>query len=510
MVVKTREERRAVRTRRSITAVVLALSVVAPASFTATAAVADAVESGDAVWIGSRAGHGYAGTAIFPIHGETPADPSAPGEPDLWAYCIEHDVSALTGLSGVVSDRAGYLGSNRFTDPAVQARVQWTLTHSYPAVDLLELEAAAGITALSRDDAIEATQYAIWNFTDLWSDPSTPWAWETPNSEAVYHYLVEGALAGAGPTPTAPQAVSVSVAGPATAPIAGSLAGPFVVTTDQPSARVFTDPAYPLTDATGSAVDADAVVDGQELYIDLRGVADSGSTTLTAVVDGTAATGLVVSVPTVPGETPTSASHAQSIILVGASDATTSASAVMTWAAAASPTIGTTLTDAADGDRMLPSTGGALVDRIAYTGLTPGTAYTVSGALIRKSDASATGITGSTTFTPTAAEGTVEVAFTVPAGYAGQTLVAFEYLFLGATTDGAPIATHADLGDADQTVSIMAAPVVGAPETVAGTSAGATRLAATGGALPIGLSSAALLAVLAGAALMAVRRQDSV
>ncbi|MFJ6530947.1 VaFE repeat-containing surface-anchored protein [Microbacterium sp. NPDC091662] len=491
--------------RRRIAVALLALTLIAPASFASASAMA--VESGDAVWIGSRTGHGYPGTAIFPIYSQTPADPSDPGEPDLWAYCIEHDVSALTNREGTVGDHSGYLGSNKFTDPAVQARVHWTITHSYPAVSLADLEAATGIAGLTRNDAIEATQYAIWNFTDLWSDPTTAWSWETPDSEAVYHYLVDGALAGAGATPPAPQAVSVSVAAPAVSPVAGSLAGPFVVTTDQPSARVSTTPAYAITDATGSAVDADAVVDGQELYIDLRGVTTAGSARLTAAVDGTGATGLVVSVPVVPGDTPTSASHAQSIVLVGAANAATSAAADITWRATASPTIGTTLTDAADGDQALPWNGGSLVDRIAYTGLTPGTEYTVSGLLMRKSDTSSTGITGSTTFTPTAADGSVDVTFIVPTGYAGQTLVAFEYLFLGATAAGTPIATHTDIDDAAQTVAVAAAPASGASASPADTSVGAARLAATGGDAPIGLISVAFLAVLSGAALLVIRRR---
>ncbi len=486
----------------------LAIAAVVPASLAAPAA---AVESGDSVWIGAR--QGYSGTGIFPLYAETPADVSNPGEPDLWAYCIEHDVSARTSVEGVLGEYAAFPGSNNFTDPVIQARVHWTLTHAYPAASLADLEVAAGITGLSRNDAIEAAQYAIWNFTDLWSDPGTGWSWETPNSEAVYHYLVDGALAGAGSTPPAAQTVSVSVTGPSAAATAGTLVGPFLVSTDQPTARVSADPAYTITDATGMAIDANAVVDGQELYLDLRSVAAAGSTTVTATVDGATGTGMVVTVPsTTPGV------HAQTIGVVAAQDATTDSSAEVIWAAAAVPAIGTTLTDAADDDKVLASTGGTLVDAIAYTGLTPGTEYTVAGELMRKSDASATGIVGSTTFTPTSADGTVDVTFTVPSGYAGQSLVAFEYLYVGATTTGTPIATHADIDDASQTVAVAAAPVVVGGPTASGSSGGngtgtgggtgtGAALAATGGALPIALASAAALAVLAGAALVVARRR---
>ena len=496
---KTTESTRRLRAGRGVTAVLLAIAAALPASLAASAAAA--VQPGDSVWIGTR--EGYPGTAIFPLYATMPADPSAPGEPDLWAYCVEHDVSARTAVAGVVGDYASFPGANNFTDPAIQARVHWTLTHSYPAVSLADLEVAAGITGLSRNDAIEATQYAIWNFTDLWSDPGTPWAWETPNSEAVYHYLVDGALAGAGATPPAPQTVSVSVTGPSTTASADTLVGPFLVTTDQPTARVSADPAFTITDASGTPIDANAVVDGQELYLDLRGVTASGSTTITATVDGASGTGLVVTVPsTTPGV------HAQTIAVVAAQTATTDASAAVTWAAAAVPAIGTTLIDAADADKVLASTGGALIDRIAYTGLIPGAEYTVAGELMRQSDAAATGILGSTTFTPISADGTVEVTFTVPSGYAGQSLVAFEYLFVGATATGTPVASHADVDDAAQTVAVAAAvAVVGAPTGAGSGSGTGSALAATGGALPLGLASAAALAVIAGAALVIAHRR---
>lgn len=448
---KTREKTRRTRGARGAAAILLALAAIVPASL---AAPAVAVTDGDAVWIGARQGH--PGSAMFAVYAETPADPAAPGEPDLWAYCIEHDVSPLTRIEGVAGDRTGFLGSNKFTDPVVQSRVHWTLTHGYPAVDLPDLAAAVGLTGLSRDDAIEATQYAIWNFTDLWSDPTTAWNWESPDSEAVYRYLVLGALAAADATPPAVAGVSVSVAGPPTA-TAGTLAGPFVVSTDAQSASVSSTAALAITDAAGNPIDTTAVGNGQELYLDLRGVADAGAATITATVDGSGASGLIVSVPTTPGATPTAGTHAQSLILAAAADATTSASTVLGWAAIAPASIGTTLVDAADDDRVLPWDGGTAVDTIAYTGLTPGTEYTVSGKLMRAADGSRTGIEGSTTFTPASADGAVEVTFTIPRGYAGESLVAFEQL----TSNGVPIAEHTDIDDANQTVTLEAAPSIG-------------------------------------------------
>ncbi|MFI6285788.1 Cys-Gln thioester bond-forming surface protein [Streptomyces sp. NPDC051018] len=299
--------------------------VVLLAPGTATAAIAAPAQDDGTVYIGAR--EGYSGTGIFPVYSPVPANPAAPGEPSLWAYCIEHNVSPRTKTNGTVGELGSYLGANYFTDPAVQSKVLWVLAHSYPALSLEEFGAAAGATAITRNDAIEATQYAIWRYTDLNFD--APWAWETPASETAYWYLVNGANASTGTTP--PATTTISISAPSTQQDAGTLVGPFVVTTNQPTVSVSVDPAAKLTDANGTAVDRDSVVNGQALYLDLRGTKKSGTATITATAAGSAINGKVVSVPTEPGGTPTAANHAQSIILVAASGATTSAEAVARW-----------------------------------------------------------------------------------------------------------------------------------------------------------------------------------
>ncbi|UOE27033.1 VaFE repeat-containing surface-anchored protein [Agromyces soli] len=457
-----------------------------------TAALA-APELGDSAYIGAR--QGYAGTGAFPIYLDTPADPSAPGEPDLWAFCIEHDVTARTGLEGTIGGADDYLGDNFFTDPVVQGKVLWILAHSYPAVSLADLGTAAGAPGLDASDAFEATQYAIWRYTDLGFDAA--WPWETPNSEAVYHYLADGAEASGGLTP-AELSITLSITGPSGPHEAGTLVGPFTVTTDRPSLRVTADPAVAITDAAGTPIDADAVVDGQELYLDLRDADTSGTATVTATADGSTVGGRIVSVPTTPGGTPSEASHAQTIALVAPAGAVSTASATAEWVGTAvPPVIGTTLVDAADGDQTLPWNGGTATDTIAYQHLTPGVEYTVSGELMRKSDGSATGITGSATFTPISPDGTVDVSFTVPAGYAGQQLVAFETLTQAGVAE--PVAVHHDLADAAQTVTVEAAPVVPG-EPAPAQHGGAKELAETGSPIA-GPALAALLLMALGLAL---------
>ena len=119
------------------------------------------------------------------------------------------------------------------------------------------------------------------------------------------------------------------------------------------------------------------------------------------------------------------------------------------------PTLGTTAT--VDGQHTAEPTGEiTIVDVVEYTGLIPGQTYTVSGVLMDK----ATGdpllvdgaeVTAEVEFTPEAADGTVELTYTLDASLcAGTSIVVFETLY----QDGVEIAAHADINDEAQTVVI--------------------------------------------------------
>ena len=129
------------------------------------------------------------------------------------------------------------------------------------------------------------------------------------------------------------------------------------------------------------------------------------------------------------------------------------------------PEIGTTAVDAHDGDKSVATDDKATVtDRVAYKNLVPGKEYTLRGTLhVRKTDGEGN-ITGEplkvdgkpvkaeTVFTPDAPEGTVDVTFTFDSlALKDKTkLVAFESL----EHDGHELATHADIEDEGQTVTI--------------------------------------------------------
>ena len=133
--------------------------------------------------------------------------------------------------------------------------------------------------------------------------------------------------------------------------------------------------------------------------------------------------------------------------------------------------IHTTATDKADGDHEITAAQTqTVVDRVEYTNLVPGKEYTITGTLHLVnddgtdagvlSDASGNKVTATKTFTPDTPDGYVDVEFTFDAsGLAGRKVVAFEDL----STAGVSVATHADITDEGQTVTV-ATPETGNPQ----------------------------------------------
>ncbi len=116
------------------------------------------------------------------------------------------------------------------------------------------------------------------------------------------------------------------------------------------------------------------------------------------------------------------------------------------------PEIGTTATDNADGDKTVDAGSVEVKDVVKYSGLIAGREYTLTGKLVTKSSAGRTTVaSNSKTFKPEAADGEVDLVFTVNASeLAGEKLVAFETV----SYNGNEVAVHADINDADQTVEV--------------------------------------------------------
>ncbi|MFR8769969.1 MAG: VaFE repeat-containing surface-anchored protein [Collinsella sp.] len=121
--------------------------------------------------------------------------------------------------------------------------------------------------------------------------------------------------------------------------------------------------------------------------------------------------------------------------------------------------IGTTATDAADGDKAI-GVGKAVTveDEVSYKNLATGREYTVTGTLMDSAtgeplkDADGNAVTASTTFEPEDTEGKVKVTFSVDIStLSNKKLVVFEKL----EADGSVIASHEDLTDEGQTVEVI-------------------------------------------------------
>lgn len=121
--------------------------------------------------------------------------------------------------------------------------------------------------------------------------------------------------------------------------------------------------------------------------------------------------------------------------------------------------IGTTATDAADGDKSI-GVGKAVTveDEVSYKNLATGREYTVTGTMMDAAtgeplkDVEGNTVTASTTFEPGDNEGKVKVTFSVDTStLSNKKLVVFEKL----EADGNVIAHHEDLTDEGQTVEVV-------------------------------------------------------
>lgn len=124
------------------------------------------------------------------------------------------------------------------------------------------------------------------------------------------------------------------------------------------------------------------------------------------------------------------------------------------------PVIGTIATDGIDNDKqVVKDTEMIVTDTVAYYGLTPGKQYMLKGELMDKATgavlkaAAGNPVTAEKQFTPNATAGTVEIQFTFDGSNLkkDQNLVAFEHVL----TKDKEIATHAEINDIPQTVTVI-------------------------------------------------------
>ncbi|MCK7642557.1 VaFE repeat-containing surface-anchored protein [Corynebacterium sp. P6145] len=372
------------------------------------------------------------------------------------AYCINAVVASADGGHNLSSFGAEGIPGG--------PHVRWILKNAYPGIEVHELAVNAGVgRPFSREDAITATQFALWHFTN--PDVRRPMLIGVDEGTSarigkVADHRIERAVA-----ETAPEA-NLALTPQETEGRVGSDIGEFTVSLSADNGMLTIEEApegIELVDlGSGNAVGTGtAVTSGDRFSVRVPAglAAGAAKLKLTAEVPLQAGSVLVHE-----------GGEAQQLALVSDNhpvEQQVVSEVNWTETPTVAPAIGTRAWDRSDRDQILAFDGGDVVDTVSYTGLIPGERHTLTGVLVDGETHEATEVTARRSFTPEAADGSVDVEFTVPAGYAGRELVAFERLFSGDDTTAEPVAVHEDPGDAGQTVIVEGEPVVEIPVTEA-------------------------------------------
>src|SRR4051812_17091441 len=182
------------------------------------------------------------------------------GGPLITTYCIDIYDQAPKG-----ADYTGttWAASGRPNLP----EIQWVLTHGAPLADL----AAASGTTLTSEEAIAATQAAIWHYSDAFAltsyNHTTDPVRTTGPVITAYNYLVNGA---AGSTLPEPGNQTLSLTPASSTGAAGSSIGPITVQSSGGPATLSLTGTVPagasLVDATGQPI-TNPVATGSEVFV---------------------------------------------------------------------------------------------------------------------------------------------------------------------------------------------------------------------------------------------------
>lgn len=224
-------------------------------------------------------------------------------------------------------------------------RINWILHNSFPAVGrraLAQTLRDSGVQlhgGLNREEAITGTQAAIWHLSDgvdINRKNPLPVVGKASDADvlALYDYLTGEANVGLGDQP----APALEVSPPGLTGEAGERIGPFTVTTTGRVSKLTADlpDGVRITDADGAELDAGAIENGAELYLDVPADAAAGEATFELTAKAKLATGrLFVGIEYESKKT-------QSLIVAKAARSRITVSAGATWTAAPPPSTGTT------------------------------------------------------------------------------------------------------------------------------------------------------------------------
>lgn len=226
-------------------------------------------------------------------------------------------------------------------------RINWILHNSYPVVGRKELATTLtdkGVdlhAGINREEAITATQAAIWHLSDgvdLNRKNPLPVVGKAFDADvlALYDYLIGDDNVGIGEQPTPALEVSPNeLSGEA-----GERIGPFKLTTTGTIAELKADlpDGVRITDAEGRDLDARSLESGSELYLDVPADAPDGEVTFEVTAKASLDTGrLFVGIGYEEKKT-------QSLIVAKAARSEISVKAGAKWTAAPPPATSTTTT----------------------------------------------------------------------------------------------------------------------------------------------------------------------
>ncbi len=257
----------------------------------------------------------------------------------LKMYCVQVQVGMRTDQDMI--ERPW----NKYPDAASpfnknNEKINWVLHHGYPAVavkaiaDLLGKKDVKLTDGLSVEEAVTATQAAVWHYSDgkdLDRKKPLPYegAEESADVLAFYDYLTGKDNVGIGQQPKPTLDI-----GPAKAEgKAGTKVGPFSVATTGDITELTSKlpEGVRVTDADGKALKAADIKDGTKVYVDVPKDTKDGSGTFSLKVTGELATGRLFvgeNYDQVP---------AQSLIVADSEKTSVAANATANWAQAATP-----------------------------------------------------------------------------------------------------------------------------------------------------------------------------
>ena len=268
---------------------------------------------------------GFVVPNLFTVH------TSASKEGAIKAYCIEFDVNIKYESDLRVGDWKDFPGTNKFKDNAeIQSKVAWIAQRSYPQTDMAELIKASGIAGLTEQEAITATQAAIWHFTNdfKWSGLKGADQTTTTRVEQLFTYLTGQSNTGLKESkqPTV-EADSSSISFTRSENGSEGKVGPIRFKSSQATFKLTNEFKYELINAQGAKVDLNAVPADTDLYLKVPADMTSGEQEFKGSVTGSVYAGkLLITKDAVAG-----GPHGQTIIIGSNKEVTTEVQGKISW-----------------------------------------------------------------------------------------------------------------------------------------------------------------------------------